>query len=109
MKQIIYSTLLALLLGVSACKKETTPPDPCLGITCMNGGSCANGTCNCPQGYTGSDCSQQKTPVKILVTKIKITRFSNIDASGNGWDYLSDNSGPDIYPVISKAGTTIYD
>ncbi|MDD3669050.1 MAG: calcium-binding EGF-like domain-containing protein [Alphaproteobacteria bacterium] len=28
----------------------------CEGITCQNGGTCKNGSCNCPAGYYGSRC-----------------------------------------------------
>ncbi len=37
------------------------PPDPCAGITCQNGGSCAAGACNCVGGYGGDRC--QDAPV----------------------------------------------
>ncbi len=30
--------------------------DPCLELSCKNGGSCANGTCQCPAGYEGAEC-----------------------------------------------------
>lgn len=28
----------------------------CSEIRCMNGGSCRNGTCLCPDGWQGSEC-----------------------------------------------------
>ncbi len=36
---------------ISSCKK-----DKCKGITCLNSGTCSDGNCNCPAGYTGSRC-----------------------------------------------------
>jgi len=30
--------------------------DTCSDLKCINGGSCANGFCNCPSGYEGSEC-----------------------------------------------------
>ena len=42
---------------VSACKEDEAPtPDPCASITCQNGGTCADGTCFCPDGFSGPNC-----------------------------------------------------
>lgn len=30
--------------------------DPCAKIECLNNGTCIDGTCNCPSGYTGDRC-----------------------------------------------------
>lgn len=86
----------------SSCGQDD--PDPCEGIICINGGTCANGECNCPEGYTGSDCSQQDTPDKIRISRIDITRFPATD-NGAGWDLTS---GPDIYPELSIGSVTLY-
>lgn len=34
----------------------TEPTDPCAGISCLNGGRCLNGQCDCPPGYSGDRC-----------------------------------------------------
>jgi hypothetical protein len=101
MKKYFVFIILLLLFN---CKKET--PDPCAGITCLNDGYCANGQCVCPEGYTGVDCSQQKTPVKITITKIQVTKFPATDVGGAGWDLTS---GADIYPTILKGTTLIWE
>jgi hypothetical protein len=44
---------LFFLIGESAC----LPEDPCEGVTCLNGGFCSIGICDCPGGTTGDDCS----------------------------------------------------
>jgi hypothetical protein len=100
MKKYFFFVILAI---VFSCKKNN--PDPCVGITCLNGGTCANGLCVCPQGYTGANCSQQITPKKITITKIQVTKFPATKVGGAGWDLTS---GPDIYPVISKGTTLIW-
>lgn len=41
-----------LIMGLPSCSKK----DKC-NITCNNGGVCVDGTCQCPSGYEGSDCS----------------------------------------------------
>jgi len=37
---------------ISSCEKN-----PCNNVTCFNGGSCNNGTCKCPVGWEGPQCS----------------------------------------------------
>jgi len=34
----------------------TSCDDPCKDVTCLNGGTCLEGTCECPTGYEGTDC-----------------------------------------------------
>lgn len=89
---------LLLLLAFFACDKTTTQADLCQGVTCQNGGTCVNGDCNCPLGYTGPDCSNEKAPVKMKVGTIELTSFPPTDG-GAGWDLTS---GADVYLVIEK-------
>lgn len=35
-----------------------TSTDPCANVICKNGGTCNGGVCNCPRGFTGSDCGE---------------------------------------------------
>jgi hypothetical protein len=96
-----YLIFLALLcVGISACKKD----DPCENITCLNGGTCANGSCNCPTGYSGSDCSQQVKPTRINIQSITVTDFQPTDSNGAGWDVFD---GADAYAVLSLNGNVI--
>jgi hypothetical protein len=92
-----YVALLALLFALSiGCSKD---PDPCSGISCVNSGNCINGSCLCPDQWTGPDCSQEKTPIKMRVGSIKLTTFPPTDDNGGGWDVLD---GADVFLVISK-------
>ncbi|MBK9017358.1 MAG: carbonic anhydrase family protein [Saprospiraceae bacterium] len=53
----IFTALLSLALLVPACKDDDeTPADPCATVTCENGGTCADGTCFCPDGFSGPNC-----------------------------------------------------
>jgi hypothetical protein len=52
-----------------------------------------DGSCDCPERYTGSDCSEQKTPDKMEIRSIKVTNFPENNESTT-WD-IAD--GPDLY------------
>ena len=88
-------TIVSAITITNSCKKESS--DPCEGITCLNGGECVNGECDCAEGYGGPDCSNQITPTKIRITKINVTRFPATESNGAGWDPVS---GPDILPKL---------
>lgn len=82
---------------------------PCVPITCLNGGtSTPECGCNCPQGYTGSDCSIQITPAKITITKIRVKYFPNTDA-GSYWDTslpTAANAYADIFVTLQNSSLT---
>jgi len=71
----------------------------------MNDGFCANGTCNCKEGYTGSDCSQEKTPSSITITAVTVTKWPATESNGGGWDLFD---GPDLTFILRKNGTNVY-
>lgn len=48
---IIAFAMIAFSVTFNSCKK-----DPCSGKTCLNGGVCADGTCQCPAGVSGANC-----------------------------------------------------
>ncbi len=37
---------------------QPEPSDPCDDISCLNGGECFNGFCDCPNDYTGDFCEE---------------------------------------------------
>jgi hypothetical protein len=98
MKKILM--VLAAVIALS-CSKDK---DPCEGVTCSNGGTCLSGKCDCTEGYEGERCTKQKTPTKIKITKITVTKFPATTDNGNSWD-LSD--GPDVLWVLSKGNVLI--
>lgn len=102
-----YSILVLFFLSInllfySSCVKD----DPCDLITCLNGGFCVNGECDCPEGFTGPDCSNQQTPTSIRITNIEVTRLPATKANGAGWDL---NSGADIYVQMLYNNNNIYE
>jgi hypothetical protein len=59
----------------TACNKTT-----CNGVVCQNGGTCANGNCQCPTGYSGALC-QLKASTAI---SYKNNTFTPITIAVNG-------------------------
>lgn len=37
----------------------TSCTDPCKDVTCLNAGTCVDGTCDCADGYEGTDCGTE--------------------------------------------------
>lgn len=54
------------LIAIQSCKKEDSNTDLCNGVSCLNGGNCINGICNCPTGYTGVHCENKAVTSIIL-------------------------------------------
>lgn len=56
-----------------------------------------------------NSCSKDEDdtpPSKILITKIRVTKFPATDSGGAGWDLLS---GADIFPKVLKGSTVLWD
>jgi hypothetical protein len=58
----IFTVLTLVVIVVSSCKK-----DPCDDISCLNGGTCNDGTCACAEGYEGTTCGTEER-AKFLST-----------------------------------------
>lgn len=107
-KSTMKKTLILLSIitfAVIACQKD--PQEKlCDGIICLNGGTCVNGECECPPQYTGPKCAQEVDPIKMKVSKIKITDFPPTASGGSGWDTFD---GADVYLEILKGGVSVYE
>ena len=106
------SIVLLLIFTIFSCSKDSaTSSSNCTPIPCLNGGvSRPDCGCNCPQGFTGTNCGTQITPTKILITKIRVTKFPNLKPDGTLWDAwaIDPFTRPDIFPVLfDSTGTTI--
>ena len=91
---MIYLAIIILsMFGLMSCQQ-----DPCEGSSCINGGVCVDGTCDCPDNYTGTGCQLQVTPDKIHIREIAVTRFpaTNMNLT---WD---ETDGPDLYFRLSN-------
>ena len=106
MKKIILG--LVFLGLVISCNNEE--PDPCENVSCLNGGSCVNGVCDCSEEFTGPDCSRQKTPSSIDIANVRVTEFPATEPDGTSWDFsLTGDGRADIYVVVSFGTSVIYD
>jgi hypothetical protein len=104
MKSKFNHFLLLVLFSIawSGCSKDkedtsTNQSGVCDGITCLNGGECVNGNCDCPEGYTGSDCGQLDLDVSITVHSITISGYPTTD-NGYAWDdpLIGSSTPPDV-------------
>ena len=106
-KKIIVLSIAMLMYG---CSKDspTSNAANCAPIACLNGGvSRPDCGCNCPQGYTGSNCGTQITPSRVTITKIRVKKFPDSD-NGDWWDTFP-SSDADIYvTLVNTSSTTIY-
>lgn len=107
---ISKSVILFVLIAFLGCSSDSSTPSTtaCVPIKCYNGGASTSVCgCDCPTGYTGIDCFSQKTPIKVLITKIRVLSFANKDSSNSSWDALGGE--PDIYVKITKGSAVLFD
>jgi len=53
--------LLSIMAALCVAICFTSCKDDCEDVNCFNGGACVEGDCECPTGFTGSDCGTQIT------------------------------------------------
>lgn len=136
MRKLIPLLTVVLLLTAAACKRSTCEgvvcknggscvdgvcdclpaftgatcelhTNPCDTTPCYNGGTCINGVCSCPGHTSGPNCAQQDVPTRMLIYRLAIGQFCPASSTGVLWD--SDGSPADIYPVIKKGNTVLFD
>ena len=101
---VIKSAMLIILVLFFGCSSDDSS-ESCTPIACKNGGVFLNCACDCPQGYTGSDCSQFITPSSIRIHKLTIIKFPAFNANGQLWDndLIGNSQKADIYVKMANA------
>jgi hypothetical protein len=102
------SVVIVVVMLIVSCSSDSGDT-PCVPIACLNGGtSTADCGCDCPTGFTGSNCDTQVTPTQVKITKIRVTKFPDTN-NGNYWDTFP-NSDADIYLTLENSSSvTIFD
>lgn len=133
MKYYYFIGIFLIFLSISSCKK-----DLCEGKVCFNGGTCSNGTCICPNGFTGEKCenspdicqniscfnggycsnglcvcpqgySGANCSQEVTPTQMRISRIDVIRFPATDNGAGWDlTSGPDILPTLSIGNSTIW-
>jgi len=80
MKNLVYF-FLVVLVTLSSCKKEAQQ-DACVGIVCLNGGTCVDGICICDTGWAGADCSIKTIPMYSFIGNYHIVGSSHYAVMG---------------------------
>src|SRR5690606_11413519 len=110
--QIITLLFLSILTTTYLGCSSDTDSEDCETITCVNGGAFVDCECVCPQGYTGSDCSIQVTPSKVIISKATVKVFPLEKSDGSSWDgWIIDPEEqlPDIFLTFSNDGNILYE
>lgn len=84
-KAILLTTVLTLLtfgtVIYTSCRK-----DYCKNMVCQHGGTCSDGQCKCPDGYTGRFCEV----ANVSSIKFDNKTFTKVTVTVNGKEYLVD-------------------
>lgn len=76
-KRTWLGTFLLIVLAFSGCC------DPCKETECYNGGICVDGSCTCPEGWTGEDCS-----IEVVVDEPVVPSCAPVDFNGYVYEVI---------------------
>ncbi len=100
LRSVLLSSALTIgLFGVvtySSCVK-----DECENVSCLNGGSCKDGVCKCPSGYTGSNCGTRTCEAN----KTAQVRFMNKSGTSQAYSVVWDGS---VITTLGAGATSDY-
>ena len=88
LSQFMLIISMSMIIFMTSCNT-----DPCENSLCLNGGLCVDGSCDCPDQFEGRSCADQRTPDKVNIRTIQVTRFPGFNHDAE-WD---TGNGPDLY------------
>lgn len=105
-------TLSLLLFITTSCSSDDSD-DACTPIECLNGGiETVDCGCDCPEGYSGTDCSTQITPSSITILRVNVKKFPDRKPNGDRWDtglFGIGGSDADLQlDILNANGNVIY-
>jgi len=108
MKNLKFLTIIAsfcLAVSFSSCELFSEP-DPCEDVTCQNGGTCVDGNCDCPEGYSGTNC-ETEWRTKFLGTYAGVATC-NFGTFNGGGTIVADASNILKLNYIRDNGTLVF-
>ena len=90
MKKLTRILAMATFMFAGLAMFNSCNDDPCKDVSCLNGGTCDNGSCLCAAGFEGADCS-------VLENAKFVGTFAGTE---------SCTAGTDTYSMVITASTT---
>lgn len=87
-------TLLLILFSLLFFHCKIKEVDPCATLVCQHGGSCIDGSCECPEEWEGDHCENRIQPIALKINVITVSLIPEGD--------FDSSSLPDVYVAISK-------
>ncbi len=85
MKRVIQISVIAGFISfLSACNNQ----DSCEDISCLNDGVCVEGTCICPDGFSGPNCE-----IESFENGVFVLHEGNFQAGNASLSFLNKNTG----------------
>jgi len=90
---LLLFAILCTVVSTQSCKEE------CEDIVCQNDGICVDGTCECPDGYTGDDCG---------TLNVNLGLQALLDAGISPSELLNSFEVAELYGKTYKDGIIFY-
>jgi len=104
-KLIALGLWMVAAVALWGCSTSSSPAGSgsgsCATVVCQNGGTCVSGTCDCPSGYTGTNC-QTVVPGGLLFW----TDCATMDTTGVIKVYF-DTSGANTVGLIIHCAASV--